>query len=479
VVTQRPFEELNLWQRIFAEHWDRFAREYEREQGQAPPEHWQENVGRMLSCGDIREGYYEYACQDCGETRKIGFTCKSRLCLRCCKVAVDDWLNQARAILFEGVIHRQVVLTVPPGIRPLVVAEERFLKAYMDAGARAIKELIRDWRPRKKIRVGIMAVLQLHGRAGNQNPHLHFVVSEGGVDRNDRWREVTFFDTRKLRKKWQYQVIMALKKAVRGTAYQGAWAARLGALFRSYPAGFDVHCMPESGPVDRLVVYLCKYVSSPPISIRRIEASDGGQVTYRYADHRRGEVHETVSAVEFIGRMIRHLPPKGFRLVLRSEGLLRRVAMVRYYGIYARPVRAKMHALVAETLKALVRRARQLAQVLARRWPRACEHGPAGGSSPAVCRRPMEERFGKGPVRCRACGSTRMRLMRIWSRAAGVLYDRMRDGPPVCVRPACRAAAQARRTGRRDDRPTEAMEQAPSPAIWSEPLSQRQMALAF
>ena len=31
MVTQRPFEELNLWQRIFVEHWDEFAAGYERE----------------------------------------------------------------------------------------------------------------------------------------------------------------------------------------------------------------------------------------------------------------------------------------------------------------------------------------------------------------------------------------------------------------------------------------------------------------
>ncbi len=165
MVTQRPFEELNLWQRIFAEHWEGFCRGYQREQGRAVPEHWHENVEKMRSCGDIREGYYEYQCQRCGRTKKVGFTCKSKLCLRCFKVAVDDWLEQAKRVLFEGVIHRQVVLTVPKRLRALVIAEQEFLKAYMDAGAKAVKELIWEWRRKKKIRVGIMAVLQLHGRA--------------------------------------------------------------------------------------------------------------------------------------------------------------------------------------------------------------------------------------------------------------------------------------------------------------------------
>ena len=38
-------------------------------------------------------------------------------------------------------------------------------------------------RRQKKIKVGIMSVMQVHGRAGNPNPHLHLVVSEGGLDR--------------------------------------------------------------------------------------------------------------------------------------------------------------------------------------------------------------------------------------------------------------------------------------------------------
>ena len=73
----------------FSEHWERFVVKYEQEHGQPVPEHWQENVERMLSCGDIREGFYEYKCQDCGETKKVGFTCKSKLCLRCFSAPAD------------------------------------------------------------------------------------------------------------------------------------------------------------------------------------------------------------------------------------------------------------------------------------------------------------------------------------------------------------------------------------------------------
>ena len=55
MITGRSFAELNVWQRIFAEHWDAFTGYYIDKRGRHPPDHWYENVERMLSCGDVRE----------------------------------------------------------------------------------------------------------------------------------------------------------------------------------------------------------------------------------------------------------------------------------------------------------------------------------------------------------------------------------------------------------------------------------------
>jgi hypothetical protein len=158
--------------------------------------------------------------------------------------------------------------------------------------------------------------------------------------------------------------------------------------------------MPEKGPVERLVIYLFKYVSSPPISLRRIEKYDGQNVTYWYKDHRLGLVKETISAVEFIGRMIRHLPPKGFR-------------MVRYYGIYARPVRDKIHALVAEALKVLVNKAKEISQRIS---------FLRGIRKQDVVKDMAGKEIEEG-VRCPECGHGKMKLIKIWSKKRGVIYD--------------------------------------------------------
>jgi hypothetical protein len=107
MTTDRPFAELNLWQRIFTEHWERFVAAYQTEHQRPIPAHWESNVRKMLGCGDIRRGYYEYFCEHCQQSRKVGFTCKSRLCLRCFKVAVDGWLGRAENVPGSGLIIQQ------------------------------------------------------------------------------------------------------------------------------------------------------------------------------------------------------------------------------------------------------------------------------------------------------------------------------------------------------------------------------------
>ena len=61
---------------------------------------------------------------------------------------------------------------------------------------------------------------------------------------------------------------------------------------------------------------LAKYVASPPIAVRRILDYDGKTVTYWYKDHKsKSKKVEKVDVDTFIGRMVQHIMPKGFKRV--------------------------------------------------------------------------------------------------------------------------------------------------------------------
>src|SRR5262249_60165536 len=95
--------------------------------------------------------------------------------------------------------------------------------------------------------------------------------------------------------------------------------------FRKYPNGLVTNVQKGTVPsqYQSLARYMAKYVVSPPIAVRRIDRYDGERVTYHYRSHRTDRVeHETVQVATFIGRMMQHAMPKGFK-------------RIRYYGVQA------------------------------------------------------------------------------------------------------------------------------------------------
>ena len=77
-----------------------------------------------------------------------------------------------------------------------------------------------------------------------------------------------------------------------------------------------VHFAPQCKNHFRNVEYLGRYLKRPPIGETRIKHYDGKMVTYAFYDHHDKEIKEqTMSAIDFIMRLIRHIPDKYFRVV--------------------------------------------------------------------------------------------------------------------------------------------------------------------
>jgi hypothetical protein len=79
----------NVFQQIFADHWEPFQRAHPRYQ----TAYYDGLVAKMLACGKPEKmGYIEYRCLQCGQGKHlVAMSCKSSLCLRCAKVYVDNW----------------------------------------------------------------------------------------------------------------------------------------------------------------------------------------------------------------------------------------------------------------------------------------------------------------------------------------------------------------------------------------------------
>ncbi len=308
--------DIDTFKQIFRDHWETFKAKYPR--FDTPDYHVA--VQKMLACGDPEKmGYAQYRCLYCGEKRRIAFTCKSCFCLSCAQPRMSQWADSIGRRLFPGVTYRHFILTTPDFLRNWFYQCPDLLSKLMRRGYACLLDIFRTTTG-KPLDIGCVMVLQTFGRSGEFNPHLHILVTAGGLTDEGKWKNVTFIPYHVMHRKWQYHLLDLLRQEVHDPRVE----KDIDRGWKNYPKGFVAHLQPGDVPPGGkgLAEYLAKYVVSPPISVRRLEQYDGQQVRYWYEDHKTKTIqHITLPVLRFIGRMAQHILTKGFQ-------------RIRYFGLH-------------------------------------------------------------------------------------------------------------------------------------------------
>src|SRR5690606_25062820 len=85
----------------------------------------------------------------------------------------------------------------------------KLLKVYMDEAVRIIKAYFEK---KHKVTPGIIAGLHTFGSRLNFNPHVHMLVSMGGMKANGEWKTYDYIPFEMLRKQWQTVVLKLIRK---------------------------------------------------------------------------------------------------------------------------------------------------------------------------------------------------------------------------------------------------------------------------
>lgn len=399
----------NRFKQIFADGWEAFKRNHPRYEAV------DEVVQKMLGCGDPAKGHAVYLCPDCQERRVVAFSCKSQFCLSCAKVYGQQWVATVQEMLHPGVTYRHLILTVPEGLRTLIYQHAaELLDGLMQAARLAMDAVVRQIK-RQPITLGYIVVLQTAGRSASYNPHLHIILTDGGLRADGAWQRLGYVPFDLLHRCWQTQVLTMIATRLAG---DGPAQALTDEMRRRYPKGFVAHLQGNVLPrMKQLTRYLVKYVVSPPLALSRIVAYDRAQgtVTYWYRDHlHQGQkTVEMVSRETFIGRMVQHILPKGFQ-------------RIRYYGLQATCTLKKVRAQLVQLLQVAEQQVLPLEETVPVSRPRYRER--------------MRSAFGRDPLVCPRCGRT-MWLWQVWHPQYRVVYDeleRMKAGVYERVeRPVC------------------------------------------
>jgi hypothetical protein len=186
-------------------------------------------------------------------------------------------------------------------------------------------------------KIGITAVLHTWGSAITHHPHIHMIVTGGGVSPDgSRWiasQPNYLVPVEVLSALFRGRMLGMLSNAHaanrlqffgdhRHLADRGAFNAYLAPLWKT--DWFVYAKRPFAGP-EQVLAYLSRYTHRVAISNSRLISADASGVTFKYKDYRiEGPDRYKTMAVEpaeFIRRFLMHVLPKGFHRI-RHYGLL-------------------------------------------------------------------------------------------------------------------------------------------------------------
>jgi hypothetical protein len=310
--------------RVLFHYFDRFLAEYEgrfeKEYGFFRPI-VKEVVERYLDCGNPRCGFARIRCPECHAEHLLMFSCRTRgFCPSCHAKRLEEWGEWMRETLLLDVPHRQVVFTIPKMLRLFFKYNRRLLGELCRCALRSLTRYF-EAVTGSDLMPGVIAAIQTFGDRINLHPHLHFLVTEGGLDESGVFRKLSRIDDSRLAELFAREVLGFL---VQRELFSPEWAERLLSWRHT---GFNVHSRVRAKTKIE-AERVGKYMIRPLLSLERLSFSEKeGKVCYRYGKD--VEEVERMDYLEFVARVTSHIPDKG-------------QVTLRYYGLYANAHRGKV-----------------------------------------------------------------------------------------------------------------------------------------
>lgn len=289
----------------------------------------------IATCRTAALGGHLDLCDACGHQRPSYNSCRDRHCPKCQGSQRAAWLAQRLSRLLP-VPYFHVVFTLPEELNPVLQRNQRRGYALLFAAAAATLQQIAADPRRLGAEIAVTAVLHTWGQSLRFHPHLHCVVTGGGLSPDgQRWvagRQRYFLPVRVLAKMFRGKFLAALEDAYQSgglnlsgkcaaLANAGDWAALRDRLYRK---DWVVYAKPPFGGPEIVFRYLGRYTHRVAISNQRLVSLVDGRVTFTVKDSADGGRRKTMTlgAELFLRRFLLHLLP-------------RRFVRIRHYGLVA------------------------------------------------------------------------------------------------------------------------------------------------
>jgi hypothetical protein len=285
-------------------------------------------------CRTAELGGHIDQCDHCGQRRISYNSCRNRHCPKCQSLEKERWLEARKKDLLPTSYYH-LVFTLPEGLRPLALRNQKVVyNLLFKAASETLLQLAKD-RKHLGAEIGFIALLHTWSQTLIDHPHVHCVVTGGGLSADgQRWissRSGFLIPVKVLSSLFRGKFLDHLEKAYESgkLKFPGQIEGLKGGpafekfLTDLYGQKWVVYCKPPLKKVEQVVEYLGRYTHRVALSNDRLVASGGSRVTFRWRDSADGDKIKllTLEALEFIRRFLLHVLPDRF-VKIRHYGLL-------------------------------------------------------------------------------------------------------------------------------------------------------------
>src|SRR3989304_4368970 len=279
-------------------------------------------------------------CDKCGYQSNAYNSCRNRHCPKCQYAAKEKWIQRRKSELLP-IPYYHIVFTIPKELNYITLVNKKVMYSILFKSASETLLVLGKDPKHLGAEIGIIAALHTWGQNLMDHPHLHCIVTGGGLIRNrSKWvkakkaKHKNFFIHvniisdlfkkkflhyfKKARKNRELKFVGQISELNEHKVFQGM-------LNELYAKKWITYCKRPFGSAEKVVEYLGRYTHRVAISNNRIKSMEDNKVVFEWKDYRDKNTTKQMElpAVEFIRRFMLHILPGNFY-------------KIRYYGILSR-----------------------------------------------------------------------------------------------------------------------------------------------
>jgi hypothetical protein len=276
----------------------------------------------IANCRTAVLGGHLDLCSRCGYEHPSYNSCRNRHCPKCQALAQEKWIEEQRSRMLD-VPHFHIVFTLPAELRPLAA----FAPCVVyDALFRASEDTLKAFaRSQLDATVGATLVLHTWTRKLELHPHVHAIVTAGGLSRSETmWHPAKrrfLFPVKAMSKVLRAKMLSALRRAHRAGSFKHFLDFRDPEAFsllmrRIAKLPWYVYAKPSFSRGEYVLQYLGRYTHRVGIANSRLLSISSTAIAFRT----KGSAIEKLPPLEFLRRLLLHVLPDGFHKI-RHIGL--------------------------------------------------------------------------------------------------------------------------------------------------------------